>query len=62
MPKKEPTKNDQIDALMENLKKAMKADIQAGKMVLNAGLRKKKSHYELQLAQQAINDFKSDHC
>ena len=60
MPKKELTKEKQIEVLIANLHRTMIADMRAGKMVLNADLRKKKAHYEYQHALEELNNFKKD--
>jgi len=50
----------QLNQLIENLKKAMIADMRAGKMILNANVRKRKTHAELQYAREELDSFKRE--
>lgn len=62
MPIEQLKKENKIDELIDNLRKCMIADMQAGKMILNANLRKRKTHYDLQKAREEVDAFKRDFC
>ncbi len=62
MPKKELKKEEQMEILLNNLGKAMLADMKAGKNILNADARKKKTHRDYIYAKEELDAFKRDHC
>lgn len=60
MPTKELKKEQTVEELMDNLKKCMMADLRAGRMILNADAKKRKAHYDLLKAQEAITAFRRE--